>query len=141
MKKGLRFLIFITVLTFFLTAYSTTVKTFGESEFFLATISEDGVQRADVIVDSYSFEPNHLVVSVGKPVELRLKSVTSFIPHNFTLNYPETGLAVNQDISHGQDVKVRFTPTMTGSYEFFCDKKFLFDSHKKKGMKGILEVR
>jgi plastocyanin len=57
------------------------------------------------------------------------------------LNYPEAGLNVDQDISHGQEVKVTFTPTKTGSFEFYCDKKFLFESHRKKGMKGILEVK
>jgi plastocyanin domain-containing protein len=103
--------------------------------------SRDGVQRIDVIVDSYSFEPDHIVVTANKPVEIDLKSVTSLIPHNFTINYPDAGLNVDEDIPHGKDLKVTFTPTKPGSYEFYCDKKFLFDSHKDKGMKGVLEVK
>ena len=103
--------------------------------------STDGVQRIDVIVDSYSFDPDHIVVTANKPVELTLKSVTTLIPHNFTINYPDAELNVDEDIPHGKDVKVTFTPTKPGSYEFYCDKKFLFDSHKDKGMKGILEVK
>jgi len=103
--------------------------------------SRDGVQRIDVIVDSYSFEPDHIVVTANKPVEIDLKSVTGLIPHNFTINYPDAGLNVDEDIPHGKDLKVTFTPTKPGSYEFYCDKKFLFDSHKDKGMKGVLEVK
>jgi plastocyanin domain-containing protein len=101
----------------------------------------DGVQKIDVIVDSYSFDPDHIVVTANKPVELTLKSVTTLIPHNFTIDYPDAGLNVDEDIPHGKDVKVTFTPTKPGNYEFYCDKKFLFDSHKDKGMKGVLEVK
>ena len=101
----------------------------------------DKVQSIDVIVDSYSFEPDHIVARANKPVELTLKSVTTLIPHNFTIDYPDAGLNVDEDIPHGKDVQVTFTPTKPGSYEFYCDKKFLFDSHKDKGMKGVLEVK
>ena len=118
-----------------------TVSTAGESKPLEARISQDGVQRAEIIVDSYSFEPSHIVVVVGKPVELDLRSVTSVIPHNFSIDYPEAGLDIDQNIPHGEDVKVKFTPTKTGSYEFYCDKKGLFGSHRKKGMEGMLEVK
>ncbi|MBI2488061.1 MAG: cupredoxin domain-containing protein [Deltaproteobacteria bacterium] len=133
--------IFLFIFAFISICYLTSGTTYGEPTPVQATVSEDGVQRIDVKVDSYSFEPNHIVVTVGKPVELILKSVTKVLPHNFTLNYPEAGLNVDQDISHGQEVKVTFTPTKTGSFDFYCDKKFLFESHRKKGMKGILEVK
>lgn len=34
-----------------------------------------------------------------------------------------------------------FTTTKPGKYPFYCDKKLLFmDSHREKGMEGILEV-
>ena len=121
-----------------------TYLTFGadrESPPFEARLGEDGVQRVDVKVDSYYFEPHHIVVKVNKPVELRLRSVTSLIPHEFVMAHPEAGLKVHQDISAGEDVKVTFTPTKTGSFEFYRDKKpLLFKSHKSKGMKGTLEV-
>jgi plastocyanin len=129
--------IFISILI----PYLASQTTFAESTAVQATVSEDGVQRVEVKVDSYSFEPDHILVTVGKPVELTLTSVTTVIPHNFTLDHPEAGLNVDQDISHGQEVKVTFTPTKTGTFDFYCDKKFLFESHKKKGMKGNLEVR
>ena len=141
MRYNIKSVVFFFTFAFISIAYLTSGTTYGESSPVQATVSEDGVQRVDVKVDSYSFEPNHIVLVVGKPVELTLKSVTTVIPHNFTLNYPEAGLNVDQNISHGQEVKVTFTPTKTGSFDFYCDKTFLFDSHRKKGMKGILEVK
>jgi plastocyanin domain-containing protein len=106
-----------------------------------ATISPDGIQRAEIIVDSYSFAPDRILVVVGKPVELDLRSVTSVIPHNFSIHHPEAGMDINQKIPHGEDVKVTFTPTKTGSYEFYCNKRGLFGSHRKKGMEGTIEVK
>jgi plastocyanin domain-containing protein len=137
---GYRFLI-ISFVFMFLSGIYPTFKAKGESTPFEAKVSEDGVQRVDITVDSYSFKPNHIIVIANKPVELTLKSVTKVIPHNFTINHPEAGLSADKDIPHGKEVKVTFTPTKTGTFEFYCDKKFLFDSHKKKGMKGTLEVR
>ena len=106
-----------------------------------ARISQDGIQRAEIIVDSYSFEPDRILVVVGKPAELDLRSVTSLIPHNFSIRHPEAGMDIDQDIPHGEDVKVTFTPTKTGSYEFYCNKRGLFGSHRKKGMEGTIEVK
>jgi plastocyanin len=139
MKHNSGFLL-LSIFTFlFLTYAAFGVE--GKPKPFEAKVSQDGVQRVDVIVDSYSFDPDHIIVTVNKPVELTLKSVTRIVPHNFTIKYPEAGLDVDQDIPHGKDVEVTFTPTQTGSFEFYCDKKLLFESHKKKGMKGVLEVR
>lgn len=118
-----------------------TVSTAEESKPVEARVSQDGIQRAEIVVDSYSFEPNHILVIVGKPVELDLRSVTSVIPHNFSIDHPEAGMDIDQNIPHGQDVKVTFIPTKTGSYEFYCNKRGLFGSHRKKGMEGTIEVK
>ena len=97
-------------------------------------------QSVDIVVDSYSFKPDKITVTVNNPVELRLRSVTSINPHNFTLDYPEAGLEVNEDIGSGKDTVVAFTPTKAGEYEFYCGKKSIFANHKKKGMVGSLVV-
>src|SRR5574339_616292 len=76
------------------------------SQPFTVPVGADGVQRATVILDSYSYQPNHLVVEVGKPVELTLTSVTTFTPHNFIIKE----LSVEQDVSAGKTVVVKFTP-------------------------------
>lgn len=105
-------------------------------------IDQDGVQRATIILDSYSYAPNHLIVLAGKPVELILKSVTILTPHNFIVREPSVGLVVERDVGAGKNEIIRFTPTQPGSFPFYCDKKLLFfKSHREKGMEGLLEVR
>jgi plastocyanin len=105
-------------------------------------VGQDGVQRANITLDSYSYTPNHLVVQAGKTVELTLTSVTSLTPHNFVLTEPNAGLHVEQDVGAGKTVTVRFTPIQPGTVVFYCNKKLLFfASHREKGMEGRLEVR
>lgn len=107
-----------------------------------ATIGADGIQRATITLDSYSYTPNHLIVEVGKPVELTLTSVTTIVPHNFVLKEPAAGLNVEQDTGAGKTMTVRFTPTQPGTFAFFCDKRLWpLPSHRDKGMEGKLEVR
>ena len=102
----------------------------------------DGMQRATVILDSYSYTPQHLIVQAGKPVELLLTSITTITPHNFVLRDEAAGLSIERDVSAGKTVTVQFTPTKPGTYAFYCDKKLLFlPSHREKGMEGTLEVR
>ncbi len=109
---------------------------------FEVPLDSDGIQRAVVEADSYEFSPRHLVVQAGKPVELTVKSVTVLVPHNFLIDNPKSGLAIREEISAGQTVKITFTPTVPGSFAIYCDKKLLFfKSHREKGMEGVLEVR
>ena len=105
-------------------------------------ISPDGVQRATVILDSYSYSPNHLVVENGKPVELTLTSVTTITPHNFIIKDSTGSLSVEQDVGAGRTVIARFVPTQPGLFSFFCDKRLWpMRSHRDKGMEGLLEVK
>jgi heme/copper-type cytochrome/quinol oxidase subunit 2 len=139
MKYSFNFFIVSFIFAFF--SISLALGANKESEPVVVQPSSDGVQRLDIIVDSYSFSPNHIIVGVNKPVELTLKSVSKIVPHNFTLKYPEAGLNVDENISPGKEVKVNFTPTKSGTYQFYCDKKSIFANHRKKGMEGTLEVR
>lgn len=102
----------------------------------------DGVQRATIILDSYSYAPNYLIVQAGKPVELTLTSVTTIVPHNFILKDPAAGLNVEKDVSAGKTEKVTFTPAQAGTVTFYCDRRLWpMPSHRDKGMEGKLEVR
>lgn len=102
----------------------------------------DGIQRATIILDSYSYTPQHVIVQAGKPVELLLTSITTLTPHNFVLKHEGAGLSIERDVGAGRTVTVQFTPLKPGLYPFYCDKKLLFfPSHKEKGMEGVLEVR
>ena len=105
-------------------------------------VAEDGVQRATITLDSYSYAPNHLIVEAGKPVELALISVTTIIPHNFIIKSPTGNLSVEQDVSAGKTVTIRFTPIQPGTFPIYCDKRLWpLPSHRDKGMEGTLEVR
>ena len=109
---------------------------------FTVPVGPDGVQRTTVILDSYSYEPAHLIVEKGKPVELTLKSVTTLIPHNFIIKDPAGGLSVEQDVSAGKTATVKFTPMQSGTFPIYCDKRLWpLPSHRDKGMEGKLEVR
>jgi heme/copper-type cytochrome/quinol oxidase subunit 2 len=105
-------------------------------------VAADGVQRASITLDSYSYSPYHLIVEAGKPVELTLTSVTTIIPHNFIIKDPMGGLSVEQDVGAGKTVIVTFTPSQPGTFPIYCDKRLWpLPSHRDKGMEGTLEVR
>jgi len=108
----------------------------------LIPLAADGVQRATITLDSYSYSPNHVIVEAGKPVELTLTSVTTIIPHNFIIKAPRENLFVEQDVSAGKTVTITFTPTQPGTFSIYCDKRLWpLPSHRDKGMEGKLEVR
>jgi plastocyanin len=105
-------------------------------------VATDGVQRARVTLDSYSYSPKHVIVEAGKPVELTLISVTTITPHNFIIKDPAGSLLVEQDVSAGKTVTITFTPTQPGIFPIYCDKRLWpMPSHRDKGMEGTLEVR
>lgn len=105
-------------------------------------VAADGVQRAAVTLDSYSYSPNHLIVEAGKPVELTLISVTTITPHNFIIKDPAGSLFVEQEVSAGKTVTITFTPIQPGTFPLYCDKRLWpMPSHRDKGMEGTLEVR
>lgn len=102
--------------------------------------SEDGVQRIDIVVDSYSFTPAHIRVTANKPVELNLRSVTSIVPHNFVIDDPDSGIEIKETVPSGKDLVVSFTPEKTGTFKFYCSQSGIFGSHLEKGMEGTIEV-
>jgi plastocyanin len=100
------------------------------------------VQHGRMALDSYSYQPNHLIVQAGIPVELTLNSLTFLTPHNFVMKEPDAGLSISHDVPAGKTITIRFTATRPGTYTYYCDKKLLFfASHREKGMEGRLEVR
>ncbi|MCS6293823.1 MAG: cupredoxin domain-containing protein [Nitrospira sp.] len=105
---------------------------------FVVPMAADGVQRATITLDSYSYTPNHVIVEAGKPVELTLTSVTTITPHNYIIKE----LSVEQDVSAGKTITIKFTPTQTGTFSIYCDKRLWpLPSHRDKGMEGKFEVK
>jgi|GEM_PF-650484 len=110
----------------------------------VATMDFDGVQRVEVIGTEYFFDPNYIVVKVNKPVELKVKKgadASWFIPHDMMMLAPEAGIDFVVDLKNNEQ-SVHFTPTKTGKYPFYCDKKPPFGgkSHRDRGMEGVIEV-
>jgi plastocyanin len=114
----------------------------GSARALVAAQGSDGVQRAQLVLDSYAFRPERLVVQTGRPVELTLVNVATLVPHNFVLDDPASGLAIREDVEAGETAIIRFTPAEPGSFAFYCDKKLWFlPSHREKGMEGRIDVR
>lgn len=105
-----------------------------------ATVDKDGVQRVSVLGGGYFFDPYHIIVKVNLPVELTVRKESGMVPHNIVVKAAEAGIDFEEEL--GSDPKVvKFTPVKTGKYPMYCSKKLLFfDSHREKGMEGILEV-
>jgi uncharacterized cupredoxin-like copper-binding protein len=113
--------------------------TLAQSEPYRAQADADGVQRVEMIAGDYYFKPDHVIVKANTPVELSIRR-ESGKPHNFILKEPAAGLNIEQELSKDFQ-KITFVATMPGSYNFSCSKKLLFfESHKERGMQGILEV-
>jgi plastocyanin len=135
MNKIIKTILFVLMGMFVVaTAYSAETK-----EVYQATIDSSGVQKVEMLAGSYFFKPNDVIVKVNVPVEISIKKESGFVPHNIVLHAPEAG--VDFDVDLGKEPKViKFTPTKTGKYPFYCSKRFLFWTHRDKGMEGVLEV-
>ena len=93
-----------------------------------------GVQRVDVDMHSFYFEPNRIVVHSGRPVDLTIRNRSVVVPHNFSINDP--ALKIDADKWGFGANHVRFTAPAPGEYRFSCH----VDEHGKKGMVGTLVV-
>lgn len=107
---------------------------------YTATVDKDGVQRVSILGGGYFFDPYHIIVKVNLPVELSVRKESGMVPHNIIVKAADAGINFEEDL--GTEPKIiRFTPTKTGTYPIYCGKKLLFfESHREKGMEGILEV-
>lgn len=109
-------------------------------ETYQASIAADGVQYVNIIGGNYFFRPNHVIVHAHVPVEFSVTLEKSIVPHSLIIDAPEAGIRVDEKLG-SETKKLRFTPTAAGNYPFYCKNKLLFlNSHRDKGMKGVLEV-
>lgn len=109
-------------------------------ETYRAAIAADGVQHVRIEGGSYFFKPKRVIVKSNVPVELTVSVSRGLIPHSFVIQAPEAGIAVDESLS-SQAKTIRFTPTAAGSYPFYCWNRLLFlESHREKGMEGVLVV-
>jgi len=110
----------------------------GKPEVYKATIDGSGVQKIAMKGGDFYFKPNEVIVKVNVPVEITIKEEPGYTSHNIVLHAPEAG--IDFDVDLGTDAKtIRFTPTRVGRYPFYCDEG-LIETHRSKGMEGVLEV-
>jgi len=128
-------LVFVFIVFMGLAALATAQK-----QAYRAEKGPEGVQRAEITGGSYFFKPRHIILKVNVPAEFTLKKERTLTPHAFVVKAPEAGMDIKVKLGT-EPKKISFTPTKTGKYEFYCDEKLLFfPSHRKQGMKGMLEV-
>lgn len=111
-----------------------------DEKVYRAVIDNDGVQRVKLLGGSYFFDPNHIIVKVNVPVEIQVRKEAGIVPHDIVMKSPDAGMDFKESLET-EPKTIRFTPSRIGRYPFYCDKKLLFfESHRKKGMEGIIEV-
>ncbi len=133
--KKLLFVIVAVVGALFLTAAAPEPAT-------VVPMGKDGVQRVDMVGGSYFFKPDHIVVKVNVPVELKVTKESGFslVPHDIVAKSPEAGIVFQESLSSTPKT-IKFTPTKVGKYPLYCSKKAPFSkSHREKGMEGVIEV-
>ncbi|PXX99624.1 quinol oxidase [Halomonas sp. LBP4] len=117
-----------------------TSETWANTAPYVATPDGDGVQRIRLVGGSYFFEPEHIQVKAGVPVELVASRERGLVPHNLVIQSEVLGLDIEEELEREEKV-IRFTPQVPGRVVFYCGKKLWFlPSHRNRGMSGVLEV-
>jgi plastocyanin len=104
-----------------------------------ATLDGSGVQHATIVGGSYWFRPQRVIARVNQPLELAVSKQPGIIPHSFVIDAPEAGIKVRLALG-SEPRSVRFVPAKPGRYTYYCDESGLGESHRDKGMVGVLEV-
>lgn len=134
----MRRLTYLFLMILFLTASAGGQET--EQNVYTAQMGTDGIQRVEVVAGEYFFMPSRIILKVNVPVEMTISKKSRIVPHNITIEGPDAGMDIKEDI--GSDPKViKFTPIKAGIYPIYCNKKLLFiKSHRERGMEGTIEV-
>ncbi len=138
MTKAIKIMVLALTGAFFLSA-ARAEETKDLSTAATGSSAVQAVQKVEILAGSYFFKPKVIQVKVNVPVEITIKKEAGVAPHDFVLQAPEAGITVKEEL--GTEPKIiKFTPTKTGKYPFYCDHRFLFWTHRAKGMEGVLEV-
>jgi plastocyanin len=118
----------------------TPAETSDLPEPYRTTLDKDGIQRVQILGGDYFFKPKHIIVKARVPVQLSVSVEPGIKPHDIVIKAPQAGIWVNQKLATAPKT-LSFTPLMPGKYSFYCSSKLLFfESHRERGMQGVLEV-
>ncbi len=92
-------------------------------------VSESGI--INVEGGMFYFKPNEIKVKKGEPVKIVFSNVEGI--HDFVID--ELNVQ-SKKVKAGETDTIEFTPTKTGSFEFYCS----VGTHRQMGMKGTLLV-
>ena len=103
---------------------------------------QDGVQRIKVVLGSYFYSPNEIIIQANEPVIIELENESFWTPHNFVIGDPKMNMHHEINVSPGDTVNLQLLLVSPGRYTFYCNNQLLFfPSHREEGMEGVLEVR
>ncbi len=106
-----------------------------------AAAEGDQAATVHVTLGDYRFKPAEITLTAGQPAVLELENVDGITPHNFTLTNDAAGLDVDVNVPAGSSRRVTLTPSVVGTYPFYCNKKLPFmKSHRDRGMQGRIMV-
>jgi plastocyanin len=95
-----------------------------------AASNAGGPATLSLATQDFKFVPTTLTATAGKPVTVTVKN-NGQAEHNFSIS----SLQVDKDVEKGATQTVTFTPSQSGTVQFFC--KYHKDS---QGMVGSLTV-
>ena len=99
-------------------------------------------QHVVIVMESYQYTPSEILLDSGRTIRLTLKNESFLVPHNFLVDDPAGTRIIDLDVSSGDMQDVQFSPSVPGTYTFYCDKQLLFfPSHREQGMEGRFVVR
>ncbi len=99
----------------------------------LAACGGGGAAPLEVSLEAQDIKwsSNAITASVGQPVEVTVTN-TGALEHNFSVDE----LSVNTNVAIGASETITFTPSSSGTFEFYCATP----GHKEAGMVGTLTV-
>jgi len=133
-----RLKVFMILLAVFTVCF--TLAAVGQMKVYKAAVDKDGIQRVNMLAGGYFYDPDYIIVKVNVPVEITIRKEPGVTPHDIVIKEPDAGIDISESLSTDPKI-ITFTPRKTGKYPFYCSKKLLFfQSHRDKGMKGVIEV-
>ena len=93
--------------------------------------TESEINTISIEGGNFYFKPNEIRVKKGEKVKIVLTSKEGI--HNFVI---DDFNVQTEEISDGKTTEIVFTPTQSGTFEFYCS----LGNHRALGMKGSLIV-
>ena len=79
---------------------------------------QDGVQRIKVVLGSYFYSPNEIIIQANKPVIIELENESFWTPHNFVIGDPKMNMHHEINVSPGDTVNLQLLLVSPGRYTF-----------------------